>query len=102
MNSLAGKIFFAALSVLYPVLVFCGIRFWGVSPRKLSLVLLLLAAFHFFSISQKGISKISHVKEIFFALFLVACGGTAFALDNAFVLKFYPVLVNAGLLVFLE
>lgn len=100
MNSLAGKIFFAALSVLYPVLVFCGIRFWGVSPRKLSLVLLLLAAFHFFSISQKGISKISHVKEIFFALFLVACGGTAFALDNAFVLKFYPVLVNAGLLVF--
>lgn len=100
MNSLAGKIFFAALSVLYPVLVFCGLRFWGLSPRKLSLVLLLLAAFHFFSMSQKGLSKISRAKEIFLALFLVACGGFAFALDNAFVLKFYPVLVNAGLLVF--
>ena len=100
MNSLAGKIFFAALSVLYPVLVFCGLRFWGLSPRKLSLVLLLLAAFHFFSMSQKGLSKISRAKEIFLALFLVACGGIAFALDNAFVLKFYPVLVNAGLLVF--
>ncbi len=100
MNSLAGKIFFAALSVLYPVLVFCGLRFWGLSPRKLSLVLLLLAAFHFFSMSQKGLSKISRAKEIFFVLFLVACGGFAFALDNAFVLKFYPVLVNLGLLVF--
>lgn len=100
MNSPAGKIFLVALSALYPVLVFCGLRFWGLSPRKLSLLLLLLAAFHFFSMSQKGISKISHAREILFFLFLVACGGTAFALDNAFVLKFYPVLVNAGLLVF--
>ena len=100
MNSPAGKIFFAALSVLYPVLVFCGLRFFGLSPRKLSLVLLLLAAFHFFSMSKKGLSKVSRAKEILFALFLVACGGIAFALDNAFVLKFYPVLVNAGLLVF--
>ncbi len=100
MTSPAGKIFFAALSVLYPVLVFCGLRFLGLSPRKLSLVLLLLAAFHFFSMSKKGISRVSRIKEILFALFLVACGGIAFALDNAVVLKFYPVLVNAGLLVF--
>ncbi len=100
MNSPAGKIFFAALSVLYPVLVFCGLRFWELSPRKLSLVLLSLAAFHFLSMSKKGVSKVSRAREILLAIFLVGCGGIAFALDNAFVLKFYPVLVNAGLLVF--
>ena len=33
---------FAVLSVLYPILVFCGLRFWGLSPRKLSILLLLL------------------------------------------------------------
>ena len=96
MKSLTGKIFFAALSVLYPVLVFCGLRFWGLSPRKLSLLLLLLAAFHLFSSTKKqGHLK---AKEIGFCIFLFLCGSLAFAFNNEILVKIYPVLVNAGML----
>ena len=99
MKTVAGKILFAVLSVLYPILVFCGLRFWGLSPRKLSILLLLLAAFHLISASRKKQSgAVSRLKEGCFVAFLLACGVAAFALDNAVVLKFYPVLVNVGML----
>jgi len=99
MKSVTGKILFAVLSLLYPILVFCGLRFWGLSPRKLSLLLLLLAAFHLISASRKKVSgTASRIKEGCMVAFLLACGFAAFALDNATVLKFYPVLVNAGML----
>ena len=101
MKTVAGKILFAVLSVLYPILVFCGLRFWGLSPRKLSILLLLLAAFHLISASRKKQSgAVSRLKEGCFVAFLLACGVAAFALDNAVVLKFYPVLVNVGMLFF--
>lgn len=101
MKTVAGKILFAALSVLYPILVFCGLHFWGLSPRKLSILLLLLAAFHLISASRKKQpGAASRLKEGCFVAFLLACGVAAFALDNALVLKFYPVLVNVGMLFF--
>ena len=52
MKSVAGKVIFAALSVLYPALVFCGLVFWDISPRRLSLLLIGLAFVLFFNTTQ--------------------------------------------------
>ena len=52
MKSVAGKVIFAALSVLYPVFVFCGLTFWDMSPRRLSLLLVGLAFVLFFNTTQ--------------------------------------------------
>lgn len=100
MKSLAGKILFAAVSVLYPVLVFCGLCVWNLSPRKLSLFLLVFAAFHFLFASRGRKSENSRMRGIPSVIFLSLCCVLAFAMDDAFALKFYPVLVNAALLVF--
>lgn len=100
MNSLAGKILFAAVSVLYPVLVFCGLCVWNLSPRKLSLFLLLLAAVHLISTARGKSSKGFRLRGVLSVAFLSLCAAFAFAMDDAFALKFYPVLVNAALLVF--
>ena len=52
MKRVAGKVLFATFSVLYPALVFCGLEFWGLSPRRLSLMLIGLAFVHFFNVTR--------------------------------------------------
>lgn len=107
MKSVAGKVLFAAFSVLYPALVFCGLEFWGLSPRRLSLMLIGLAFVHFFNVT-KGRSKESGgsqdraniVKNFALVALMFVCGAIAFFADNILFLKFYPVLVSLSLLAF--
>lgn len=101
MKSVAGKLIFAALSVLYPGLIFCGLYFFGLKPRVLSLALLALAAFHFVSYSKEADKKsIQALKGGLFFILTLACGSIAFALDNTLFLKFYPVAISICLLAF--
>lgn len=108
MKSLAGKIFFTALSVLYPVLVFCGLNFWGLSPRRLSLLLLALAFYQFLGLTRSkagdgadvSLARANRTKTVALVGLLLVCGGMAFFADSLLFLKFYPVLVNLSLLAF--
>ena len=97
MNFFVGRIFFAIVLVLYPVLIFCALRFGEFSPRKLALLLLLLVALRIFLFAQHKHPSIP-VKEIGFTTILLLCGILTFSLDNAKFLLFYPVLVNSGML----
>ncbi|MBR6379371.1 MAG: AMP-binding protein, partial [Fibrobacter sp.] len=108
MRSVAGKVIFAALSVLYPALVFCGLAFWDVSPRRLSLLLIGLAFVLFFSTTQgrrggasaqeKGAANT--FKDYALVVMMLACGGVSFFADSLLFLEFYPVLVSLSLLAF--
>lgn len=105
MKSIAGKIFFAALTVLYPVLVFCGLEYWGLSPRRLSILLLALAFYQFISLTQKkrggeAPDKVTRVKNGSLVCLMLTCGLVAFFSDSILFLKFYPVLINLSLLAF--
>ena len=106
MKSVAGKVVFAALSVLYPVLVFCGLEFWGLSPRRLSLMLIGLAFVHFFNVTRErakddeGSNRANVAKNISLLVLMLLCGALAFFADNLLFLKFYPVMVNLSLLCF--
>ena len=107
MKSVAGKVLFAAFSVLYPALVFCGLEFWGLSPRRLSLMLIGLAFVHFFNVTRSR-SKVSEgsqdranvVKNFALVALMLLCGAIAFFADNVIFLKFYPVMVSLSLLSF--
>ena len=96
---MAGKIFFTAISVLYPVIVYCGYRYWGLSPRRLSLMLLALAFYHFLNFTRSKSQEERGRTGIFVVLILV-CALVAFCADNILFVKFYPVLVNLSLLSF--
>ena len=88
MNFFVGRIFFAIVLVLYPVLIFCALRFGEFSPRKLALLLLLLVALRIFLFAQHKHPSIP-VKEIGFTTILLLCGILTFSLDNAKFLLFY-------------
>ena len=119
MKSVAGKVIFAALSVLYPALVFCGLVFWNVSPRRLSLLLIGLAFVLFFNTTQgrRGGANASAqrsgapgeagvkgapgaLKDYALVVLMLACGGVSFFADSLLFLEFYPVLVSLSLLAF--
>lgn len=108
MKKVAGKILFATLSVLYPALVFCGLEFWGLSPRRLSLMLIALAFVHFFNVTRDRASvrdggafdKANLVKNLGLVLLMALLGALSFFADNILFLKFYPVLVSLSLLAF--
>ena len=108
MKTVAGKVLFATFSVLYPALVFCGLEFWGLSPRRLSLLLIGLAFVHFFNVTRErsrgaegeASFKANVVKNIALFVLMLLCGGIAFLADNIMFLKFYPVIVNLSLLSF--
>ena len=111
MKSVAGKVIFAALSVLYPVLVFCGLTFWDMSPRRLSLLLVGLAFVLFFNTTQgrrgaanstQGASSNSAnpFKDYALIVLMLACGCVSFFADSLLFLEFYPVLVSLSLLAF--
>ena len=99
MKPMAGKIFFTAVSVLYPFIVFGGIKLWGLSPRRISLVLLSLA-FYYFLIFTRSKTGSDRGRNAVLALLVLACAVVAFVADNIFFVKFYPVLVNLSLLAF--
>ena len=108
MKTVAGKVVFATFSVLYPALVFCGLEFWGLSPRRLSLLLIGLAFVHFFNVTRgrsgerKGgnFDRTNVVKGLALVALMLLCGGLAFFADNIMFLKFYPVMVSLSLLSF--
>lgn len=105
MKSVAGKIFFTALSVLYPVLVFCGLEFWGLSPRRLSILLLALAFYQFLNFTKSksdssALGRANFIKTIALIALILVCGVVSFCADSIMFLKFYPVLVNLSLLAF--
>lgn len=101
MKSVAGKIIFAALSVLYPALVFLGLRYGGLTPRVLSIALLVLALFHLSSFSRlRSLQKIDALKGGLFFILTLACGSTAFAFDSNYFLMFYPVTISICMLAF--
>lgn len=97
---MAGKIVFAALSVLYPVLVYCGLTYWGLSPRRLSILLLALAFYQFLNFTRSKQNDGSKAKNGALVVLMLLCGSVAFFADNLLFLKFYPVLVNLSLLLF--
>ena len=99
MKPAAGKIFFTAISVLYPLIVYCGLEYWGLSPRRLSLVLLALAFYHFLNFTQSK-SHAERGRTAIFVVLIFVCALVAFFADNILFVKFYPVLVNLSLLSF--
>ncbi len=99
MKPVAGKIFFTAISVLYPVIVYCGYRYWGLSPRRLSLMLLALAFYHFLNFTRSK-SQVERGRTGIFVVLILVCALVAFLADNILFVKFYPVLVNLSLLSF--
>lgn len=104
MKSIAGKVFFTAISVLYPVLVFCGMEFWGLSPRRLSILLLALAFYQFLNFTRNRgageLGRANSIKAAVLVVLILVCGVVSFFADNILFLKFYPVLVNLSLLAF--
>ena len=100
MRIAAGKISFAALSVLYPGLIFCGLYFWGLRPRILSLVLFAIALVNLRPLLKKSSQgKRQALKSGLLVLIALACCALACITDNILSLKFYPVAVSASLLV---
>ena len=99
MKQVAGKIFFTAISVLYPVLVYCGIRYWGLSPRRMSLMLLALGFYHFLNFTRCK-SKADRGRTGALVALILVCALVAFFANNILFVKFYPVLVNLSLLAF--
>ena len=99
MKQMAGKIFFTAISVLYPVIVYCGYRYWGLSPRRLSLMLLALGFYHFLNFTRSK-SQVERGRTGIFVVLILVCALVAFFADNILFVKFYPVLVNLSLLSF--
>ena len=99
MKPMAGKIFFTAVSVLYPVIVYCGYRYLGLSPRRLSLMLLALAFYHFLNFTRSK-SQVERGRTGIFVVLILVCALVAFLADNILFVKFYPVLVNLSFLSF--
>ena len=99
MKRFAGKIFFTAISVLYPVIVFCGLRYWGLSPRRLSLMLIALAFYHFLNFTRSR-SGVDRGRTGGLVALVLACAIFAFVANNVLFVKLYPVLVNLSLFVF--
>lgn len=99
MKRVAGKIFFTAISVLYPVLVYCGIRYWGLSPRRMSLMLLALGFYQFLNFTRSK-SKVDRGRTGVLVALILLCAFVAFFANNILFVKFYPVLVNLSLLAF--
>ena len=99
MKQMAGKIFFTAISVLYPVIVYCGYRYWGLSPRRLSLMLLALGFYHFLNFTRSK-TQVERGRTGIFVVLIFLCALVAFFADNILFVKFYPVLVNLSLLSF--
>lgn len=99
MKPAAGKIFFTAISVLYPLIVYCGLEYWGLSPRRLSIVLLALAFYHFFNFTH-GKSHVDRGRAAVFVALVSICAFLAFFADNILFVKLYPVLVSLSLLAF--
>lgn len=83
MRIAAGKISFAALSVLYPGLIFCGLYFWGLRPRILSLVLFAIALVNLRPLLKKsGQGKRQALKSGLLVLIALACCALACITDN--------------------
>jgi len=99
MKSVAGKIFFTAISVLYPLIVYCGLEYWALSPRRLSLLLLAIAFFHFLNFTRSK-SSIDRSRTAILVVLVFLCAFVAFFLDNVIFVKLYPVLVSLSLLAF--
>ena len=99
MKPAAGKIFFTAISVLYPLIVYCGLEYWGLSPRRLSIVLLALAFYHFLNFTH-GKSHMDRGRAAVFVALVSICAFLAFFADNILFVKLYPVLVSLSLLAF--
>ena len=81
MKPAAGKIFFTAISVLYPLIVYCGLEYWGLSPRRLSIVLLALAFYHFLNFTH-GKSHMDRGRAAVFVALVSICAFLAFFADN--------------------
>ena len=99
MKSVAGKVFFTAISVLYPLIIYCGMQFGGLSPRRLSLLLLAIAFFQFLNFTHSK-SSVDRGRTVILVVLILLCAFVAFFLDNIIFIKFYPVLVNLSLLAF--
>ena len=81
MKSVAGKVFFTAISVLYPLIVYCGLEYWALSPRRLSLLLLAIAFFHFLNFTRSK-SNVDRSRTLILVVLVFLCAFVAFFLDN--------------------
>ena len=96
------KFFFYIIAVLYPVLIFCGLVIFKIPLRIISLGLLFFAFFLFLG-ATKSKKKTSLDKKdlpgnrfsLLQSLLLLAVGAFCLLTNNPFVLKLYPVFVNA-------
>ncbi len=92
MKSGSGKIVFTIFSVCYPVLIFAGLYF-KIQPRVLSLLLVIMAAFHFSAFLRE-----KNRKTLFLFAGLLGLVALVWVTNNQTILKIYPVLVNLVLL----
>jgi uncharacterized membrane protein len=84
------KAAFLLLAIAYPFIVFFAMR-KGVSPKALSILLILAALFHF------NAQKVKMLRNAFVACAVLLLAGLWFY-GNELFLQLYPVLVNISLL----
>lgn len=88
---------FAALILVYPVLVYFGLS--QLDVRALAIVLIVLGIARVVGILHIGGSTPLRTQTVFAALALVVVACSSFLFNSAEALRFYPVLVNALLFV---
>jgi len=95
-----GKILFAILSILYPCLVFIGLVYLKTPPRMLSLCVAVVVIVNFLAATgeAKKTGKRPVGKYVLAAL-LALLVLTVFLTNSEALLKFYPVVMSASLLV---
>ncbi len=95
--SIVSRGLFAALILVYPVLVYFGLS--QIDVRALAVVFIVLGIARVVGITRLGGGAPMRTQKIFTALALVVVACCAFLFNSPESLRFYPVLVNALLFV---
>lgn len=94
-----GKAFLVIVSVAYPCLVFLGLVVFKVSPRILSLVVVLVAAGNFLSLTGKKRDDAGRAAgKIALTAVLGLLAALIMVFNSGFFLKLYPLVISAFLL----
>lgn len=97
-----GKVLPVIVSVVYPCLVFLGLAVYGVSPRILSLCVVLVVVGNFLTLTGKrkdGIKSGGHdVARIALTAVLCLLAVLIMVFNSGFILKLYPLVMGVFLL----
>ena len=97
MNITPSKIFFAAIFVAYPVMVYFGLMLFD--ARSVAVLLILLVGARLVFASRTGSWRALRPQLVFALTAATAIGFLVIVSDSSIFLKFYPVCINALMLV---